>query len=347
MSKKILAIILFATTIICSGYFFLYKKTSAQTTLPYNNLVAYHGSVRHVFFHSLIVYPDKASTDTKNAAGYKDNMITTDQFKTILGQLYTNNFILINMQDLYSLDQKGNMTRNALYLPKGKKPLILSVDDLNYYSYMKNGGFANKLVLDSGIVKTQVLTPDGKTIVTDDGDVVPIVDEFVKEHPDFSFNGARGILGVTGFEGILGYRTELSGTQGDAERAAVLPVITALKNSGWVFASHSYTHDNIFLKNTISTTQLTKDISEWKEQVEPLVGPTNIFIGPFGEVFTENDPRRQQLVDAGFNVLYGVGMDGYMKFFSNHLVMNRIDIDCYRLTHDAKKLNKLFGLTMN
>jgi hypothetical protein len=212
---------------------------------------------------------------------------------------------------------------------------------------MKSGGFANKLVLDNGIVKTQVITPEGNTIVTDDGDIVPIVDEFVKEHPDFSMNGAKGILGVTGFEGILGYRTELIGPKGNAERTAVLGVVAALKNSGWVFASHSYSHDKIFLTDTISSTQLAKDISEWKQQVEPLVGPTNIFIGPFGEVFKEGDPRRQQLLEAGFNVLYGVGMDGYMKFFDNHLVMNRIDIDGYRLTHDATKLNKLFGLTVN
>ena len=348
MSKKILVIIMFVAAILCSSYFFVHKKiTSAQTIGTSNNLVAYSGPVRHVFFHSLIIYPDLANADTKNAAGYAANMITVDQFKTIIAQLYANNFVLINTQDLYSVDQNGNMKQDLLYLPLGKKPLILSVDDLNYYSYMKSGGFANKLVLDNGIVKTQVITPEGNTIVTDDGDVVPIVDEFVKEHPDFSINGAKGIIGVTGFEGILGYRTELSSTKGTAERVAVLPVIAALKNSGWVFASHSYTHDQVFLHDTIGATQLASDISNWNNQVEPLVGKTNIFIGPFGEIFKEGDPRRQQLINAGFNVLYGVGMDGYMKFFSNHFVMNRIDIDGYRLTHDATKLNKLFGLTVN
>jgi hypothetical protein len=81
--------------------------------------------------------------------------------------------------------------------------------------------------------------------------------------------------------------------------------------------------------------------------VEPLVGKTNIFIGPFGQVFKESDPRRQQLINAGFNVLYGVGMDGYMKFFSNHFVMNRIDIDGYRLTHDVKALYQMFGIKVS
>jgi len=40
-------------------------------------------------------------------------------------------------------------------------------------------------------------------------------------------------------------------------------------------------------------------------------------------------------------------MDGYIKFFSDHFVMNRIDIDGYRLTHDIKKLYKLFGLEIS
>ena len=332
---------------MCGSYFFIHKTITPKNISANNNLKIYNGPIRHIFFHSLIIYPDKAKADTKNASGYANNMITVEQFKTIIQELYENNFILINAQNLYSVDQNGNMRQKPLYLPKDKKPLILSIDDLNYYSYMKNGGFADKLVLQNGIVETEAVTPEGNTIITDDGDVVPIVDEFIKEHPDFSFDGAKGIIGVTGFEGILGYRTQLSGQQGDTERASVLPVVNALKKSGWLFASHSFSHDQIFLRDTITKAELATDISEWKTQVEPLVGPTNIFIGPFGEVFRENDARRQQLIDAGFNVLYGVGMDGYIKFFPNHFVMNRIDIDGYRLTHDAKKLYELFGIEIS
>lgn len=274
-------------------------------------------------------------------------MITVKQFKTILGELYANNFILIDSQSLYSFNADGKLKRNTLYLPKGKKPLILSLDDLSYYSYMRNGGFAHRLVLDGDIVKTEVIIPDGNKIITDDGDVVPIVDAFVKEHPDFSQNNAKGIIGVTGFQGILGYRTQLKSTKRDADIKAVLPVVESLKKSGWIFANHSFSHDKIFLTDKISSLQLADDISRWKSQVEPLVGPTNIFIGPFGEVFKEGDPRRKELIDAGFNVLYGVGMDGYTKFFDNHFVMNRADIDGYRLSHNPKTLYKLFGIVQN
>ena len=345
MIKKTLIILFIFSAILCGSYFFIHKTYPPKIISANNNLEKYDGPIRHIFFHSLIIYPDKANTDIKNAAGYRDNMITVSQFKKIIQQLYENNFILINSENLYSFDQAGNIKQNILYLPTGKQPLILSIDDLSYYSYMKNGGFADKLVLENGVIKTEVIDEGGNKIITDDGDVIPIVNTFVKEHPDFSLSGAKGIIGLTGFQGILGYRTQLSGVRGDADRASVLPVVDALKKSGWVFASHSFSHNKIFLQNTISATQLSKDISEWKNQVEPLIGPTNIFIGPFGEIFKKSDPRREQLVNAGFNVLYGVGMDGYIKFFSNHFVMNRIDIDGYRLTHNKKSLNKLLGLS--
>ncbi len=323
--------------------------TTTPTSAPdvhVEDLEDYTGPVRHIFFHSLIIYPEKALADAKNIAGYKDNMVTVLQFKQILEQLYAHGFVLIDTNLLFSFDEKGKMQRNVLRLPKGKRPLILSIDDVSYYSYMKNGGFARRLVVEDDIVKTEVITPEGKTVVTDDGDVMPIVDSFVKDHPDFSFNGAKGIIALTGFEGILGYRTNLKGERGDSERKDVAPVVAALEKSGWTFASHSYSHNQVFLRGTITADFLANDIDRWAKEVEPLVGRTNIFIGPFGQVFSEDDPRRKLLLDAGFSVLYGVGMDGYMKFFGNHLVMNRANIDGYRLTHNPKKLHDLFGIAV-
>ena len=309
-----------------------------------SDLVKYNGLVQHIFFHSLIIYPEKAEADVKNAQGFKDNMITVKQFKEILQELYDDNFILIDSRTLYSFDENGNIKQNDLYLPKDKKPLIISLDDLNYYHYMRNGGFANKLVLDNGVIKTQVITPEGEKIITDDGDVVPILDKFVAEHPDFSLNGAKGIIAVTGFQGILGYRTQAKSINSVTERVAVLPVVDALKKTGWAFANHSYTHNQVFLHNTITMAELADDITKWKAEVEPLVGPTNIFIGPFGQIFKEGQKRRQQLYDAGFKVLYGVGMDGYFQFSKDHFAMNRINIDGFRLAHNPKTLFRIFGI---
>ena len=47
-----------------------------------------------------------------------------------------------------STDTNGQpvMIRNTLYIPEGKKPLIFSYDDVNYYDYMLKDGFTYKLI---------------------------------------------------------------------------------------------------------------------------------------------------------------------------------------------------------
>ena len=70
-------------------------------------------------------------------------------------------------------------------LPEGKIPFVLSEDDVSYYHYMDGDGFATKLVIDdNGDIKCEYKKADG-TVVTGDYDVVPILDSFIKEHPDF------------------------------------------------------------------------------------------------------------------------------------------------------------------
>ncbi len=309
--------------------------------------VRYTGPVAHIFFHSLIVYPEKAAKDYGNSSGYDDYMITKDQFKIILNQLYSNNYILIDSSILYSIRDDGSVAKQNLYLPAGKKPLVISLDDLSYYDYMKNGGFASKLVLQNGVVKTEVMTPTGKTEVSNDGDVVPILDDFVRSHPDFSWQGAKGIIALTGYEGILGYDTNEEGTRGEQQRSLVKPIIEKLKNTGWTFASHSYSHGSSFRKGTISESGLAYDISRWRREVGSLVGNTNVFIGPFGQVFKEGDPRRRQLINAGFPIMHGVGMNHYLAYFRDHVAMDRIDIDGFRIRNNPNKLRTNLGIDVS
>ncbi|WP_279402877.1 hypothetical protein [Arthrobacter sp. JCM 19049] len=46
------------------------------------------------------------------------------------------------------------MKYGKIMLPKGKKPLVLSIDDVSYYEYMDGDGFADKLIVtDEGKVR--------------------------------------------------------------------------------------------------------------------------------------------------------------------------------------------------
>ena len=64
-----------------------------------------------------------------------------------------------------------------------------------------------KLVLDSdGNVAAYLISPGGGEITAYDTEIVTILDRFVAEHPDSPYKGAKGIIALTGFNGVLDTR---------------------------------------------------------------------------------------------------------------------------------------------
>lgn len=304
----------------------------------------YTGPIHHIFFHSLVVYPDKAFASGFQAEQFKAFMVTRDQFIKILDSLHERHFVLIDPHALYEVSDGHKVVLKQLLLPAGKIPLIVSLDDLSYYPYMAGKGFASALVLDGdGRVATAVPDENGVTEVTRTGDVVPILDDFVARHPDFSLGGAKGIIALTGYAGILGYRTQSSNkVNRAAEQAAAAKVIDALKKGRWLFASHSYSHQMPFKYNTISVGGVQWDTDLWKAEVEPLVGPTDIFVGPFGQMFRNGDPRRGVLVRAGFHLFCGVGVKPLLNVYDTNIEMDRADIDGFRIDRTPQLLAPYF-----
>ena len=322
------------------------KEVKEEPPAPPIKTVLYKDKIYHIFFHSLILDPQLAFHGDGDRRGYQDYMITRNEFLKILPSLYNRNFILIDPNLLFTKNQDGTISKKDLYLPEGKKAMIISLDDMNYYKSQDNHGFANRLAFDKdGNVATEITDKDGKNIVTRDGDIVPILDDFIKSHPDFSWQGMKGIIAVTGYEGVLGYRThKKDSTTYNDDVQRVLSITKKLKETGWIFASHSYSHGLPFRVDTISLDEVKYDTKRWDEEVRPLVGDTNIFIGPFGQVFKPYDPRREYLVSKGFNLLFGVGMDLYSEYFPKYLVMNRADIDGIRLQQTPWYLKDYFNV---
>ncbi len=50
-----------------------------------------------------------------------------------------------------------------------------------------------------------------------------------------------------------------------------------MKRDGWSFASHSYGHIN-FEKTSLEG--IKRDTKRWKDEVEPIVGKTDMFVFP-------------------------------------------------------------------
>lgn len=163
----------------------------------------------------------------------------------------------------------------------------------------------------------------------------------MKEHPDFSFNGAKGILALTGYEGILGYRThELTNKSYAHEKDEAKRVVDKLKKDGWEFASHGYGHLNT---RKVSLSTLRSDTQRWKEEVESLIGKTNIYIYPYGSSVLPGDPKFQALRDYGFSIFCSVGPDPYLSISSQYAMMDRVHIDGIGLRQQKDIMARFFN----
>ena len=112
------------------------------------DLQPYTGRIEQVFFHSLIVYPQLAFGPTSaEPQGYNYWMTTELEFQRMLPLLMERGYVLVHISDLYDVDAQGNVTAKELYLPEGKRPLLISVDNVGYPESRKKDGFASRLIL--------------------------------------------------------------------------------------------------------------------------------------------------------------------------------------------------------
>ena len=312
----------------------IYAKKSTQNKKDWQ---VYQGDIAHVFYHPVITEPKVAFTQEKNQAkGNFDWMITADEFKRSLNELYKHHYILIDPHEAYDLKGK-TVTRKELKLPKGKKPLILSIDDMNYYEYMRGHGYADRLVLDQKQhVVSETKDKNGKVTTSETNDIVPILNQFVKDHPDFSLNGQKGVVALTGYNGVLGYRTnELNNKDYLKRKKDAEKVVKAMKRDGWTFASHSWGH--IDFANS-SYDQIVRDTKRWKNEVEPIIGKTDVFIYP--HVAQDRGSKAYQYLvrDEGFKFLAGVGPNNFTDIGNDSVYQDRVAIDGLNLYDFKYKL---------
>lgn len=312
-------------------------------------LVKYDGKVFHIFFHSLIIDTAKAFDGDRMENGYNMWMTTQSEFQKMLPLLLENNFVLYDLEELVEKTEDGKVKPKDIYLPEGKKPLVISVDDVSYYDYMKEDGFANRLDLNAdGEVVTVMKNEDGTETETFDGDVMPILDKFVEEHPEFSFRGAKGTIAVTGYQGAFGYRiTDLTGDDLKAAQKKCMEVSDRLLKTGWKLASHSYTHNSYFSTGKITMEEMKSDTDRWKTLIEPYITGldskgTGIFISPQGANFKPDDARYRYLIDSGFYIYCPVGAGMNMRFNEDNMVQERLNVDGYTMLTHPERVSKYF-----
>ena len=323
-------------------------------------LVKYTGQTYHVFFHSLIIDTDLAFDDKGHpASGYNEWMTTQSEFKKMLPLFLENDFVLYDITWMCEYDEAtGKVKQKDIYLPEGKKPLVISVDDVNYYDYMLGDGFAQRLDVDeNGKIVTHVggtpVKRNGHIVdiadyeVTYDGDVMPILDAFCEEHPEFSYRGAKGIVALTGYAGAFGYRiTDLDWyTKEEQEHllSKVKQVAQALRDNGWQIANHSYTHNQYWNNKTITMDELKYDTGRWLNEIMPYVGESHILISPFGVSFKQDDERYRYIVEeCGFYIYCPVTATMKTTFHGDNMIQERLNLDGVNMIKYPERVKKHF-----
>ncbi len=326
-------------------------------------------TVPHIFYHSLVNEPSYAFSVERLGQGAADGMnawmTTVDEFDKITQQLYDNGYVYVRLRDLVNetVDDEGNVhftPRTDLMLPEGKKAIVLSVDDLSYYHSYENASFPDSLVLDdNGKVKCHYILPDGTESIGD-YDVVPRLNTFLEEHPDGAYKGARGLIALTGYNGVFGYRTDIDYEEKahlmsdqaawldahpdynrDDEIAKATVIADAIKEEGWEFASHTWGHLSVTSK---SADQIMEDNQKWVNNVQNIVGPTDTIIFAHGNdigdwmPYSSDNEKFQALKNAGYNFYCNV--DGSVPYWvqinDDCVRQGRINLDGYMLYQSSQ-----------
>lgn len=319
--------------------------------------------VTHIFYHTLIKDTSKAFDGDYKAGDYNQVMTTIDEFNKITQTMYEKGYVMVSIYDMATVNEDGIMSPGEILLPPGKIPFILSQDDVCYYHYMDGDGFATKLIVDEdGKIRNEYVEDDG-SISVGDYDMIPLIDRFLEEHPDFSYRGAKGIIALTGYDGILGYRTDIQykikeALQDDQKKfleenpdfnyeeevEQAKQVAEALKKDGWIFASHTWGHQNV---GEISFEKLQTDTQKFKEYVDPLIGGTDIIIFAFGADLTQMEDysgeKFEYLKGSGYNYYCNVDSSKYfVQLRERYFRMGRRNLDGYRMYYNPELLEDLF-----
>ena len=344
-----------------------------DTLVSYDDL----DEITHIFFHSLIVDPERAFDGDIDQNGYNMYMVTVEEFNKVLQSMYDKGYVLVSPYDIaYEVvdDYGARFEYGDIRLPEGKIPFLMSQDDVNYYSYMigtgdgKNenpifadvggDGFAHKIIIgEDGYPTCEYMDASGN-ITTGAYDLVPALEAFIQEHPDFSYHGARAILGVTGYEGVFGYRTkpgyntENGGTMSmedwNAEVEQAKAVAECLKEKGWIIASHSYGHPSY---GNITDEKVAIDSDKWEDTVQYIVGETDIILFPHGSdinswhAYTTENQKFNTLYEDGYRYFFNVDSKvAWVQIGDNSFRASRRNIDGFRMYHHPEKLEDLFDV---
>ena len=339
---------------------------SSEYAQALTQLVAHNDpdEVANLSFHVLIADPSRAFTNQSMGSKYNMNFVTTDEFQKILEQLYANDYVLVEMDsfvdEVVGADGSVTYASKSLMLPDGKKPIMITETMVNYFNYMIDGnedgtpdkdgaGFASRLVVDSnGDIKAEMVDSNGQTVVGN-YDLVPILETFIEEHPDFSYRGARATLAITGHEGIFGYRTNASVATSKGQEyyneqvKGATEVVNALKAAGYEIACYTYSNADYSSDNA---TAIREDLDKFTKEVIPITGAVDTIVyarsTDIASAGAYSGSKYNVLAEAGYRYFIGSGSKATTDIYTDYVRQNRLMVTGSQMYYSSTTFSAYF-----
>lgn len=336
-------------------------KVSDYTTTM-NQLVEHKepSLIPNLSFHVLVVDMAKALQNKDLGGSYNKNFVTCDEFSKILNELYNNGYVLVDFDSFVgsstTLEGTEKFEVVPIKLPEGKKPVMITETMVNYFEYMVDGdgdhiadsqgdGFANKLVLDSsGNIKAEYIDSQGQTNVGN-YDLIPILEDFITQHPDFCYQGARATIAFTGSQGVFGYRCNTSyiGTMGqdyyDQQVVGAQQIANALREKGYTLACYTYSNDT-YAKYSVA--QISANLTSWTTEVTNVIGAVDTFVfARLSNITDFNSQAFNVMYQSGFRYFIGHGSSPSAQVNTTYVRQNRLMVTGENMAHYPSQFTDL------
>ena len=332
------------------------KSNLLTATSHTSEVKEYRGKIECICVRSLIADTDVAFSGRYHSSNTNLHL-TIKEFEKILENLYERGYVLVDVEDLIDQSDPTFLLERNLKVPKGKKPLIVVIEDLQYSVADYRCGTCRKLVLnDENQVCGEYQNNAGETVVSRTAEAIGVLDVFVEKHPDFTYDGAKGIISVSGHEACFGYvvaageledrnaalsaanlpqLTNITNDDIDFAREKVMEIKNVLADNGWKFASctYSYIAD---CRNT-EKQELIDDFVKWQDQIGTLFGEVHILVYPNGNYIYGTDDRAVYFKNRGFRIFFGGGATPYHIYGDNYLFVDRAMMSYTTLNRKAYK----------
>lgn len=317
------------------------------------NLLRWRNTVDVLAVRPLVVRNELAFAKSGDPTYAENSLLSAGEFKNVLESLYRQNYVLISPKQIQDWPKK----RVEIVVPEGKKPLMLIFDRWQYSVLNQVCGTAEKLAV----------TPEGGLTAYAGGksdrnnDAITILEDFISAHPDFSFDGAKAVIALNGYESVFGYvcdENELDAVKQAwrrvgqkfpdlndedilQQREEVSKIFAYLKKHGWDFASCGYRG---FDSGTLSLDELKEEIDKWSYLMSPWINDCVIYVFPNGSHVYQKPDSLEYMLSRGFRVFFGAGPKPYHFYADRYVHFDRVPLNGNTLRTAQWNLSRLFGM---